>query len=914
MLARCQLLRRGLGVPLALIWPRLLELRAEAAGSFKPTALILDWLVGAMRFTALALGLLAIALSGWICLATTSHASELADARAVESLTLTVTAPAAMPDRISPVSGGIPFPRGSLLASDGIRLRDAAGREVPVQTEVLATWDEAGREIKWLLVDFLPRLDAEKTNWTLEYGPGVEHAREAPAVDPAKSPWPPESLVDSLYITDQHGNTFRGRNEKAERSIEVETSGPLRTVVRVRTWHADEQGRRACRAILRLHYYAGLDQVRVFHSFVMDPDPEQVKLRAVGLDLAAAVGNQARMLVAGEQTQQAHLEGAGPVTLFQPNDREFSVTGAASAKGKRSGTWLAVEDDRHVTACFLRNGWEEYPKRISYDGRRIDVELWPRDGCPLFDLGRISHNILAPTNEQELRDGLAKKPTAITLYRFVTNNTTDWSYGTTVPLILQARKLEQELFPDRPAYYYHLFGENGRGSMKTHELVFAHLPRGAPGMAFARLAQFVRQPPVLAASPEWNCRSGTFGMQIPLAAGAFPEVDKAMTTGELLVHQEAVEQFRLYGARDWGDYLNGNPVMAGPIARVYRDDPTTRIVDRIGWQNCESQDSGVGVWIQFLRTGDVRIHALAEAQAEHVATVDHRHTFAADGTHRAGMFYHTLRHYDGGIAPSHALTGGLQLGYYVTGDRALRDVVLAAAEHWIAEQEKTGTGWYATTDPSRQNIAPMTCMLNAYLLTWNPRYLHSLDRFLAVWEPVFDVRKHYMGGTLPYPGAAFLRQVKHERFERAFTAMMQRIRTDLEIDGQSAYVMPGMAWMFERTGDPTWAAYCQFVLEFHADRLRRDGGSDLVMRRSLDVPDFGYGSVSGYFAEALALASKPEVRDQMEQALRQLGEMRAVAAGQDPSRGADFLAYGVPYSAEKPYRWYRDGRIELRGK
>lgn len=177
-------------------------------------------------------------------------------------------------------------------------------------------------------------------------------------------------------------------------------------------------------------------------------------------------------------------------------------------------------------------------------------------------------------------------------------------------------------------------------------------------------------------------------------------------------------------------------------------------------------------------------------------------------------------------------TGGLQLGFYVTGDRGLRDAVLAAAEHWIAEQEQTGTGWYATTDPSRQNIAPMTCMLNACLLTWNNRYLHSLDRFLAAWEPVFDVRKHDTGSTLPCPGAAFLRQVKHERFECVYTTMMQRIRADLEIDGQSACVLPGMAWMFELTGDSTWAVYCQFVLEFHSDRLRHEGGSDLGMRRA----------------------------------------------------------------------------------
>lgn len=853
-------------------------------------------------------------IGGLLWFAPDSRAGETRERSGAKRLPLVVSA-TAWPDRISPVAGGVPFPRGELLATDGIRLLDGKGKDAPVQTEVLATWDEAGQEVKWLLVDFLPRLDAQKTNWTLVYGPNVKKAEAKPAVDPARSPWPPELLANSLYLTDQDGKAYRARNEKTERSLEIETSGPLRTVVRVRTWHTDDGGNRSCRAILRLHYYAGLDQVRIFHSFVMDPDPEQVKLRSIGLDLAAAGGKRARVVVAGEQARHAHLEGAGPVTLFQPSEREFAVTGAASAEGKRSGTWLAVENDRHITAYFLRNGWEEYPKRISFDGQKVNLELWPRDGCPLFDLGRISNNILAPANEKELRDGLARKPTAISMYRFVTKNNTDWSYGSTVSLMQQARKLEQELFPDRPAYYYHLFGQNGRGSMKTHELVFAQMPRGSVGADLGQLAQLVRQPPVLAASPEWNCKSGAFGMHVPLAGGAFPDVDKAMTTGELLLHLETVERYRLYGARDWGDYLNGNPVMAGPLARVYRDEPNLRIVDRIGWQNCESQDGCVGPWIQFLRTADMRIHALAEAQSEHVATVDHRHSFSDEGTHRAGMFYHSLRHYDGGVAPSHALTGGLQLAYYVTGDRALRDVVVAAAEYWIAEQEKAVNGWYAVNkDPSRQNIAPMTCILNAYLLTWNPRYLRSLDRFLAVWEPMFDVRKHYLGGTLPYPGAAFLRQVKHERFERAFVAAMHKIRADMEIDGQSAYVMPGMAYMFECTGDPTWAAYCQLVLEFHQDRLRREGGSDLVMRRSLDVPDFGYGSVSGYFAEAIALVSRPELRDRMEKPLRQLGELRAVAAGKPPAKAADFLTYSVPYSAERPYRWYRDGRIEFRGK
>jgi len=55
-------------------------------------------------------------------------------------------------------------------------------------------------------------------------------------------------------------------------------------------------------------------------------------------------------------------------------------------------------------------------------------------------------------------------------------------------------------------------------------------------------------------------------------------------------------------------------------------------------------------------------------------------------------------------------------------------------------------------------------------------------------------------------------------------------------------------------------------------------------------------------AEALALVSNPEVRDQMEKAMNELGQMRAVAAGKEPAAGPDGLTYHVPYSAQRPYR------------
>ena len=839
-------------------------------------------------------------------------------------LELEVKAAGSMPGRAYPVTGGIPFPKGELSVLDGVRLHDASGREAPVQTEVLATWDPAGAQVKWLLVDFQAVPESPRTAWTLAYGPDIRPAPPGPPVDPGASAWPPERILESLYMTDQSGRLYRAAYEKKERTVETETAGPLRTVVRAQTWHADEKGDRLCRAILRLHYYAGLGQVRVFHSFVMDPDPNEARLRSVGLKLPASGGG--KVLVSGEQASGEVIEAGGPVALFQDDENHFEVSGGTTAEGRRNGTWLCAGGETGYTGVFLRNGWEEFPKRLVFDGAGVDVQLWPSERCPLFDLGGITEDVLSPVDEEELRAGLAKNPAAINMYIFLSRRATDWTYGTALTLIRRARELERELFPDRPAYYYgwNSFGKTGQGSMKTHELVLASLPGDLRHEEVDWLARTVRHPPVLVAPPARVCVSGVIGTQVPYGEAPFAEVDYAMTYGEFFDHREAVDRLHLYGDRNWGDYFNGT-ASQGPLAKVYEDDPDFRITDRVGWMNLESHDSAVGPWIQFLRTGDPRIFHMAEAHTEHIATVDHRHTFSPSGVHEAEIFYHGLRHYDTGLAPSHTLTNGILLGYCVTGDRGLREGALAAADHWIAEQGKAGTGWYAGGEGvfsksvgapkytgvsySRQNIAPLTCVLNAYLLTWDKKYIDSAHRFLNVWADGYDVTnpKHYLGGTLPYPGAEFLRQVDDPALEEVFGRIMRDVLTRMPIDGQGVYCMPGMAYLYEKTGDPTWAAYCQFAFEWHRSRLEQDGYSEWVRHNTFGLPAFCYGFVSGYAASGLALVARARADGvDMEAAMQRLREDRARAQGKDP-KATDCLFYSVRLYTDRPLDWYRSG-------
>jgi hypothetical protein len=116
-----------------------------------------------------------------------------------------------------------------------------------------------------------------------------------------------------------------------------------------------------------------------------------------------------------------------------------------------------------------------------------------------------------------------------------------------------------------------------------------------------------------------------------------------------------------------------------------------------------------------------------------------------------------------------------------------------------------------------------------------------------------------------------------------------------------------MAYMFEKTGDPTYAAYCQFVFEWHRSCLEHDGYSDWVHHNAFDVPAFSYGFVSGYAASGLALIDQARSQGvDLEAAIQTLREDRARAQGQNP-RTTDGLYYSVRGHTEKPLDWYRPG-------
>ncbi|MFQ5811084.1 MAG: hypothetical protein ACE5JM_15810, partial [Armatimonadota bacterium] len=98
-----------------------------------------------------------------------------------ERVRLTVENPTDVPARNCPLTVGLPF-APTLLGDDAhIRLLDARGNEVPLQSEVTARWLDGS--VKWVLLDFAMDVAAEGTaSCTLEYGTEVQRGKAAEGI------------------------------------------------------------------------------------------------------------------------------------------------------------------------------------------------------------------------------------------------------------------------------------------------------------------------------------------------------------------------------------------------------------------------------------------------------------------------------------------------------------------------------------------------------------------------------------------------------------------------------------------------------------------------------------------------------------------------------------------------------------
>ncbi len=552
----------------------------------------------------------------------------------------------------APITIGIPFANGTLYSPDHIRLLNKNGTEIPSQITEVNNWQPLNSSIKWVWVFFFA--DAGDT-YSLEYGEDVKREpykgerviirnvqRMGSYTEVNTGPLNFKIKKDlggffEVVHLDTDKNGFDEKDIIAEgakdrgsfldlidaagldkskavitRSVIEKGSGPLHGIIRLEgEYQYSRKDNNAAPFVMRIHVYAGKSYVKVLHTFTYTGVPDQHKIvkgqhariatqtkdilseesgneqgwtkpndqiAATGFSLNYKLDGQIAYKVGYkdgkwwedpiEKIHQFSAPASKNAFLFQTGPKPnraapvpessdikriegFSASLVSDKKeqlktAKASG-WMDMSDNKWGIGIGIKNFFEEYPKELNIDGanRMATAFLWSPQSVPMS----FARNTNTPD------DGI--------------------------------------------------LGNFAQGLAKTSELVYYFHEANVNSAAIQKTINYVLDPPVAHASPEWYASSMVFGSYSPKGKD-FPEFERGIDykMDWMLFNQNWAPW---YGMFDYGDFKN-----------YYINNKWEM------WANNEPAQDYM-LWMHFLRTGDSRFYKAAEATSRHTMDVDNIH-------------------------------------------------------------------------------------------------------------------------------------------------------------------------------------------------------------------------------------------------------------------------------------------------
>ncbi|NUP02157.1 MAG: Tat pathway signal sequence domain protein [Nonomuraea sp.] len=547
------------------------------------------------------------------------------------------------------VTWGVPWPRGTVAAGSPFGLADDAGRPVPVQTWVTATWPdgsvkwsahaigpqeapartyrlEPGREpqapahpVTVVREDGVLRVGTGVVTWTIEEGgatlarsvarDGRELARDVRLVS-----------LRQREPTPDEGAAPRESAAGVVERVTVEQDGPVRAVVRLEGRHGDWLP-----FTVRLYFYAGAEDVRVLHTFVWDGDP--------GRDFLAGLGLRADVVMRDE-LHDRHVRLAGPHGFHAEAVR--GLTGLRRDPGepvRRAQLEGRPCDPPPDLGAHLIPAWNDHTlDQTSADGytlrkRTAEGHAWVSAPSGTRSQGYGYLGGVSGGLGFGLRDFWRLHPTRLDVRNAATDlaTVTVWLWSPSAPamdLRFYHDGLGQDTFAEQlegleVTYedYEPGFGD-ARGIARTHELSLRAYGATPPHATLAAHAAAVNAPPLLTAPPERLREAGVFGVwDLPdRSTPARAEIEDRLDFLFDFYLRER-EQRRWYGFWDYGDVMH-----------TYDADRHTWRYDVGGyaWANSELSPD-LWLWYHYLRTGRADVFRFAEAMTRHTGEVDVYH-------------------------------------------------------------------------------------------------------------------------------------------------------------------------------------------------------------------------------------------------------------------------------------------------
>ncbi len=625
-----------------------------------------------------------------------------------------------------PITTGVPFPEGKLTAAEQCRLLDDRGEEQPLQSKVAATWDAARSSIRWLTIDFIAQ---PGRRYALEFGPEITrksfasplqiqtgdatsvvtgplaiefHRRGASAVGKIRIDLDNDGQIEADEIVaagnengehqyvDHQSRRFTSAADGESREIIVESTGPVRSCIRIDGWYTGPNGERIVKYRTRYHCFAGLSVVKMIDEFRIVGSTRETQFADIALPLAMQLNTTERKLtiatpdrvnehpvsvvwkpdtksVSSVQSTYRHygnLECRGEIV-------EQTASGEQSVyQSERVGAWLQVSDERAAITGSLRWLWQQFPKQWEVTGDQLVMHLWSPRVEP-FDFGADGlKNFYGPAGE-----------------KYLTHRVDGRTGGSPIENFF--------FFAGQAALKR---GEaDGLGINKHHELWY-HFGRAnevASGQEYGDLAD---RPPLCLATGAWNVSTGVFG---PLAARPNKSPYEAIVDRLFDLERYAQDTFG-----DYGWWLFGS----GPHYSYHWDAETKRHYADSRRFEYHTYQRETQLWWCYLRSGERKFYDWAIPSENHWVDIAVSHvptTFSTEwrggAPGQAVLQYpagdwsidsplHYVRHHDTGEAwlrsalqfwgSYHRTLETTTLAFYLTGDERYQDVIDFWREFW----------------------------------------------------------------------------------------------------------------------------------------------------------------------------------------------------------------------------------------
>jgi len=660
-------------------------------------------------------------------------------------------------DRVNePVTVGVPLPKGCIFAPSGLTLYESAQTPIPLQVQVVDRWSD--RSIRWALLDFQATVSAkEETRYRLCLAP------ETTPQSGGQSSTASQSMVDpvvtaenSTFFFDQQfckpfdrivvqdldmlaeGGSHLVLIDEADQAYEprvqqrvLETTGPIRTTVKlIGILHTTQHDPKA-RVIVRLNFY---------------PRSNVVAMQ-VTLHNPRAASHAGGLWDLGDQGSFFFKSFSLLLPMRTHRGRRIGWTTQHSRALKEEETehFAIYQDSSGGENWQSTNHVNRFGKTTPlFRGYRVTADQH------LIEEGDRALPVLVMQDQQ--------KSVAVTVDRFWQNFPT--------ALAVCGNQLILGLFPAQHSDLYELQG----GEQKTQTI---YMSLAGPEDRMEPL-NWVHHRLIPRMEPEYYANSRAFSYVTPQSTDSQADCCVLVETAiegpqSFFARREIIDE---YGWRHFGDlYADHEAVKhegASPLVSHYNN----------------QYDALYGMIVQYIRSGDQRWFELMRDLAGHVIDIDIYHTEGDRPAYNGGLFWHTDHYldaatathrtysraagkiqsqnsYGGGPSNEHNYATGLLHYYFLTGDEAAREAVQGLAD-WVINMDRGsrhGLGYLdrrptglcsATVDrnyhgPGRGAGNSLSVLLDAYRLTRQDRYLAKAEQVIRrCIHPKDHIQQHHL--------------------------------------------------------------------------------------------------------------------------------------------------------------------------